>query len=117
MGIYDIGSYESILVLMNIIGEHDFSMLDTEVSLIKEYSLMDFRLIAFKVDAWNKDLSHRCAPAVFGNESFGAVADSIYLSLGNKEAMTKSKLFATVADNAKRANAILSDRKINTILE
>ncbi len=111
MGIYDIGSYESNLVLMNIIGEHDFSMLDTEVSL------MDFYLVAFKVDAWNKDLSHRCAPAVFGNESFGAVADSIYLSLGNKEAMTKSKLFATVADNAKRANAILSDRKINTILE
>lgn len=100
---------------------------------------MDFYLVAFKVDAWNKDSSPWCAPAVFGNESFRAVAaaspsllplgfidyldeseikaDSIYLSLGNKDAMTKSKLFATVADNAKRASAILSDRKINTILE
>ncbi len=183
MKAYEYGNRESELVLLNIIGDHDLKLLDSEVSLIREYASCDFRLMAFKVDDWNKDLSPWNAPAVFGSDDFGSGADktlselleyigpdaknyiiggyslaalfalyastksdsfkavaaaspslwfpgfasyleecdiraqSIYISLGNKEAKTRNKLMATVEDNAKRANAIISDRGINTIFE
>ncbi len=74
MEIYEYGNEKSELVLVQMVDAHDLSLMEREVELIGEYSSRDFRLIAFLVDDWQKDLSPWCAPAVFGNEDFGSGA-------------------------------------------
>ncbi len=69
--IYEYGNQKSNLLLVQMIDERDLALMDREVELIREYSPRDFRLMAFKVDDWNKQLSPWCAPRVFGKEDFG----------------------------------------------
>ena len=47
------------------------SSLENEVQEISRLSDKDFRLIAFKIDNWNKELSPWKSGAVFGKEDFG----------------------------------------------
>ena len=61
------------------VDEHDLEGIDNEVSLIKKNCGQSFRLIAIKVNHWNKDLSPWKAPAVFGKEDFGEGAKGIPL--------------------------------------
>lgn len=70
MEIYEYGNQKSNLLLIQMVDERDLSLMDREVELIREYSSRDFRLTAFKVDDWTRDLSPWSAPRVFGTEDF-----------------------------------------------
>ncbi len=54
--------------------DHDLAVLDSEVAEIQRLYGAGFRLVAFKVDDWNADLSPWEAPPAFGNEPFGGKA-------------------------------------------
>ncbi len=74
MEVFEFGSKTAPAVLIQPVGEHNVDSLEREVSLIREASGAEFRLLAFKVDDWNRDLSPWKAPAVFGKEDFGGRA-------------------------------------------
>ena len=69
------GDESSKTVLIQPVDEHDLSLMDSEIPLIRDLSGSDFALWAFKVDNWNEDLSPWRAPAVFGDEAFGEGAE------------------------------------------
>ena len=183
MEIIEYGNKKSQLILVQMIDEHDLSLMDREVDLIRAHSERDFRLIAFKVDDWMKDLSPWCAPPVFGKEAFGSggistlqkvleyiegkgeryiiggyslsalfalysafecsrfssvasaspsiwfpsfidymrshecKAESVYLSLGDKEEKTKNSALRNVGKCIREARDILLEKKVNTVLE
>lgn len=72
MKIYTYGNPDVDTVLIQPVDEHSISGLEQEINLIEEYTdYCDFRMIAVKVDDWNRDLSPWEAPAVFGDEGFG----------------------------------------------
>ena len=50
-------------------------MMESEVREIQHRSGEAFRLVAFHIRDWNRDLSPWTAPAVFGKEGFGAGAE------------------------------------------
>ena len=64
------------LILIQPVDDHDLSVMETEIRLIREMTGRDFTLIACKTERWNRDLSPWEAPAVFGDEAFsGGAAD------------------------------------------
>ena len=71
---YEYGNRDSSNILIQLVDDHDLAVIESEVSIIKDMAGDDFRLIAFKVNDWNKDLSPWEAPPVFGNEGFGGGA-------------------------------------------
>ena len=70
MQIFEYGDPTSDPVLIQPVDDHDLSVIETEIAAIRERTA-DFRLIAVKVENWNRDLSPWNAPPVFGNEPFG----------------------------------------------
>lgn len=75
MRITGYGSKEAPTVLIQPVDDHDLEAIENEVSLIRQLTGQDFRLVAAKVDSWNSDLSPWEAPAVFGSEDFGCGAE------------------------------------------
>ena len=71
MSVLEYGNPNASVVLIQPVDDHDLQGIENEVRLIREMSGTDFRLIAWKVDSWNHDLSPWEAEAVFGNEGFG----------------------------------------------
>ena len=71
---YTFGDPAASNILVQMVDDHDLSVIESEVSLIQEFAGPDFFLIALKVDDWNRDLSPWKAPAVFGDEDFGGKA-------------------------------------------
>lgn len=71
MKTYEYGDPDAEIVLIQPMDDHDLSVIDSEISHIREMTTADFRLLAVKVSKWNHDLSPWTAPAVFGNEGFG----------------------------------------------
>ena len=71
---FEFGKADSSNILIQMVDDHDMAVIESEVSLIKELAGDDFRLIALKVNDWNRDLSPWEAPPVFGNEAFGGGA-------------------------------------------
>lgn len=62
--------------LLQPVGSYDLTILDREVALIKELApSVPFTFAAMLIDDWNNELSPWEAPAVFGNENFGAGAN------------------------------------------
>lgn len=61
-------------ILLQAVGEHELERLDREVELIREQTDTPFTFAAFLIEDWNRELSPWEAPAVFGNEKFGAGA-------------------------------------------
>ena len=74
MMIFEYGNMGSRTVLIQPVDDHDLSEIENEVRTIRELTGADFRLIAVKVDDWNRDISPWKAPAVFGKEGFGGGA-------------------------------------------
>ena len=74
---YTYGNPSAANVLVQMVDDHDLSVIESEVSLIRELSGMDFFLIAYKVEDWNRDLSPWPAPAVFGKADFDGGAETI----------------------------------------
>ena len=68
--IFEYGDPASDRVLLQPVDDHDLAGIENEVAAIRERTA-DFRLIAVKVNDWNRDLSPWPAPPVFGNEPFG----------------------------------------------
>ena len=68
------GSVTAQTVLLQPVDGHDAETIGNELALIRESAGEDFRLIAFRVGDWNRDLSPWQAPAVFGREDFGGRA-------------------------------------------
>ena len=81
MKTYEYGNPDASVVLVQPVDDHDMEVIENEVRLIKELSGKDFRLIAWQVENWNKDLSPWKAPAVFGNEDFGDGAEGTLRAL------------------------------------
>ena len=69
--IYEYGNPAADIVLIQLTGDHELSVLENEVEEIRKRTSIGFRFIAAKVDDWNHELSPWKAPAVFGNEDFG----------------------------------------------
>jgi predicted alpha/beta superfamily hydrolase len=74
MNMQEYGNQASKTVLIQPVDDHDLALIESEVAAIRE-TTDDFRLIAVKVNDWNKDLSPWDAPPVFGSERFGNGAD------------------------------------------
>ena len=71
--IYENGASDSFLI--QPVDEHELELLCREAELIKELSPNNpSTLIAFLIEDWNTELSPWEAPAVFGNDRFGAGA-------------------------------------------
>ncbi len=183
MEMLEFGNRQSQIVLVQMVDEHDLSVIEKEISSIRERTDVDFLLRAFRVKDWNVDLSPWKAPAVFGNEDFGDGAndtlqevlgscrddsktyyiggyslaglfalwsvyqtdvfrgvaaaspsiwfpgfidymkeheikcDCVYLSLGNKEAMARNPVMATVTECIQQAHDLLEDQNIKCTLE
>lgn len=183
MELHEYGEKHSQNILVQLIDKRELETIEQEISLIKEYSKTDFRFMAFVVDNWNKDLSPRTAPAVFGKEDFGdgakhtlseilqytndteknyylggyslsglfslwtayqtdrfsgiaavspsiwfsgflrfmneqkPLANSIYLSLGDKEEKTKNPVMSQVGNAIREGYEILKENHINCTLE
>ena len=71
MNIFEYGSANAEIVLIQPVDGHDLASIENEIAAIRENAAAEFRLIACKVGSWNKDLSPWPAPAVFGKEDFG----------------------------------------------
>ena len=71
MKVYEYGNPDAEIVLIQPVDDHELSVIENEISHIREMTAVDFRLLAVKVSRWNHDLSPWKAPAVFGNEGFG----------------------------------------------
>ncbi len=76
---FEYGNPNSLNVLLQMVDDHDLSVIENEVKSITEEVGDDFCLVALKVNDWNKDLSPWSAPAVFGNEPFGGGANDTLL--------------------------------------
>ena len=71
------GSRASDTVIIQLTGDHELSLIENEIKLIRELAdTEDFRLIPVRIDDWNKELSPWESPAVFGDESFGSGAEN-----------------------------------------
>ena len=68
---YVFGEPSASHVLVQLVDDHDLSVIENEAAAIRELAGGDFLLMALKVNSWNRDLSPWKAPAVFGNEDFG----------------------------------------------
>ena len=78
MEVFEYGNLTTKTVLLQPVDEYDLKAIENETALIQEDTAEDFRLLAFKVDDWNKDLSPWNAPAVFGKADFGeGAADTL----------------------------------------
>lgn len=83
--IFTYGNPDAATQLVQMVDDHDLSLIEQEVEFIRELSGgQDFGLKAVKVDSWNRDLSPWPAPAVFGNEDFGeGAAETLAFLLDN----------------------------------
>jgi hypothetical protein len=78
MEIREYGRQDAGTVLIQPVDEHDLEGMDREVARIREKAGEEFRLLTFRVQSWNHDLSPWPAPAVWGKESFGdGAADTL----------------------------------------
>ena len=78
------GNRDADIVLIQPVDDHDLDVIESEIRLIGELSGKGpdgFRLIAVKIDDWNRDLSPWEAPPVFGKEPFGAGAEDTLKSI------------------------------------
>ena len=67
-----LGNEASDNVFIQMVDDHDLEVMDGEVETLRELSGGDdWRLIAVKVDDWNKDLTPWKVAPVFGKEGFG----------------------------------------------
>ncbi len=58
MKVFEFGNEQSDLILIQMVDSHSIKIMDSEVELIRNLSGRDdFRLVAFQVEDWNRDLS------------------------------------------------------------
>lgn len=57
MEVYKYGNDQASIVLIQMVGEHDLSIIKQEIVEIQKLTEMKFQFIAIKVNSWNHDLS------------------------------------------------------------
>ncbi|MBQ6371825.1 MAG: esterase [Oscillospiraceae bacterium] len=78
MDLIEYGNSSAKTVLIQPVDDRDLASIEKELSLIREKTAEDFRLVAFRVKDWNSELSPWNAPAVFGSEAFsGGAAETL----------------------------------------
>ena len=76
MKTYYYGNPGAETVLIQMVDDHDLSVIEQEAAHIQDLTEnRDFLLAAIKADSWNGDLSPWPAPPVFGDEPFGNGAE------------------------------------------
>ena len=91
---YKYGNTDASIVLVQMVDDHDLSVIENEAAKIRELSGQDFCLIALKVDDWNRDLSPWEAPAAFGDAVFdGCARDTLERVLQIQEMKDEGKKF------------------------
>lgn len=71
MKTYEYGRPDAEAILIQPVGDHDLPGMEKEAGFIRSLAGEDFRLIAFRIEDWNRELSPWKAPAVFGHADFG----------------------------------------------
>ena len=71
MQTFEFGDPSAEVVLVQMVDDHDLKEIEGEFAAIRESFPGKIRLLAVKVNDWNRDLSPWKASAVFGNEDFG----------------------------------------------
>ena len=74
MKTYEFGHADADVVLIQPVDDYDLEGIENEFMTISNSCDMNFRLIAFKIDDWNNDLSPWKAQVVFGKQGFGSGA-------------------------------------------
>ena len=91
MGYFEYGDDNAPIVLLQPVGEHDPDVTEREISVIREHTAENFRLIAFRIRDWNKELSPWKSPAVFGKDDFGdGAAETLEEIMNLSEDRTKT---------------------------
>ncbi|MCR5507745.1 MAG: esterase [Lachnospiraceae bacterium] len=62
------------IVLIRPVGRHDEASVEDEIKIIRTNTGMEFKVLSFTVEDWNRDLSPWEAPPAFGKEGFGGLA-------------------------------------------
>lgn len=62
-------------LLLQPVDDHDRSLLDSEVALIRSLNTMPFNLVAFRINDWMSELTPWTAPPAFGSQPFGDGAE------------------------------------------
>ncbi|MDD5885532.1 MAG: hypothetical protein PUC66_05835 [Erysipelotrichaceae bacterium] len=73
----EFGNNASHLIFLQPIDGHDLALMNSEIEEIRKEIGNDFRIFAFLVEDWNRDLSPWDAPPVFGNIPFGHGAKDV----------------------------------------
>ena len=68
---YEYGNPHAAITLVQPVDDHDRAGIEAEVTEIQRLSGQETRLLAVKVESWNRDLSPWPAPAAFGKDDFG----------------------------------------------
>ncbi len=76
MEINEFGNESAQVVLIQPVGDHEIDLIENEINWISDNTEISFKLITFKINDWNRELSPWKAPAVFGKEDFGDNAAS-----------------------------------------
>lgn len=76
MEINEFGDKGAQVVLIQSVGDHESDLIENEIALIRDNTEISFKLIALKINDWNRELSPWKAPAVFDKEDFGDIAAS-----------------------------------------
>ena len=92
MVIYEYGNPHAAITLVQPVDDHDMAGIEAEVTEIQRLSGQETRLLAVKVESWNRDLSPWPAPAVFGRDDFGAGAGEMLAEILNL-CQDESKVF------------------------
>lgn len=71
MNLLQFGDPDASVVLIQSVDDHDLQGIESELAEIRRLTDTHFRLIAYPIGDWNRDLSPWNAQAVFGNENFG----------------------------------------------
>ena len=76
----EFGNPRAERVLLQPVDQYDLEGMDQELAALQE-AAGDFRLLAFRIRDWNRELSPWEAPPVFGKEGFGAGAQETLAAL------------------------------------
>ena len=90
MDVLTYGNRDAHAVLLQPVDGHDLAQMEEELAAVRADTAADFRLDAFRVENWNRDLSPWKAPAAFGREDFGGGAEG-----------TLAEILRTCADRTK----------------
>ena len=69
-------------LLLQPVDDHDSSLLDSEVEMVRSHTDVPFNLVAFRINEWMSELTPWPAPPAFGRQPFGDGAEETlhYLS-------------------------------------